>query len=225
MTSAARFSIIINGYSPEEVEEYIANQAARYTGVSQENRQLKDALEHYEQKLREIASSYAQLKEQSNADRLRLADIMVQANKTAADLIEKAETDVKVIIDDANKEAERIKAAAAEDAVELRNRLDSKFCGIHDIFDQITAATETSRQNLLNLFLQADQDARQASSLLHVWKQKNKAEVMLSTQQTKPPPSVPPEANASYPAPENREWLNAMSDLLKNVPPPTKVGC
>ena len=210
---AVRFPTITNGYSPEDVERYIEEQAAMYTGISNENRQLKDALQKYELKLREIAAAYTQLKEQGDADRLRLAEVMMQANKTAADLVEKAQADIKIKMDEANKEADRIKAEAAKDAAELREKLDAKFNGMHDIFSQITDANETARQNLLTLFLQVDQDARQASSLLHTWTRENKLAAARAAEMAS---AMPPE--------QGREWLDMMGELLKDVQPPTKVG-
>ena len=212
MTAAAWFPIKSNGYPPEDVDKFIDEQAAIHTGISNENRQLKDALQRHEQKLREIVAAYEQLKKQSDIDRIRLAELMMQANKTAGDVIEKARNDAKILMEDANRDAQRIKGAAAADAANLRKKMDEKFCGISDVFDKVIAATEVSRQNLLNMFSQADKDARQASLLLHTWKQTNAAEVIRATEQAK---AAPPE--------KGREWLETVSDLLKNVPTPTKT--
>ena len=181
----AMFQIVKSGYSPDEVNQYIAALANTY-------------------------------KAQSESDRLRLADVMMQASHTSSGIIEQAKQEAARIIADANAESERIKTTAVEEIAQLKRKLNAELATIRETFSNITAATETSRQDILSMFQKIDSSSRNASSLLHIWCQNASA------------PADTPIAAASTsgetPTSENEKWLDDMRDILKNVQSPEKAS-
>lgn len=204
----AMFERVRNGFSPEAVNQYIA-------ALAQENERLKTSLETYEKKLREVTALASYLKQQSESERLRLADVMVQANNAASGAIAQAKQEAEKVITDANAEAIRIKAATIEEAAELKKKLDAELDAVKETFDKINAATETSRQDLLILFQKVDASSRSASALLHIWQQ-NKV-VPDAKIVANPPSGMSPETN-------EQQWMKTMNELLQGVPPPEKAS-
>ena len=205
----AMFGKVKNGFSPDEVTKYIA-------ALAQENERLKTNLNTYETKLREVTALAAYLKQQSESERLRLADVMMQANQTASGIIEQKKQEASGIIANANVEADRIKAAAIEEAAQLKRKLDAELATVRETYEKIAAATEEARQEMLMMFQKVDSSTRSAASLLNIWQQNTS----LPAESAAKPPEY---AHAMAPG-TNAEWLNAMSDLLKNVPAPKKAG-
>jgi len=196
----AMFERAKNGYSPEAVNQYIA-------ALTQE----------YEAKIRETSALATHFKQQNESDRLRLAEVLMQANNTASGIIEKAKQEAAGIIAEAHMETGRIKIIAVEEAMQLRKKLDAELTSVRETFDKITDATEAARQDLLNMFQKVDSTSRHAASMVHIWKQNTPPAPAQSTSYTPEHPSeVFPETNA--------QWLETMGELLKNVPPPTKAG-
>jgi len=192
----AVFERVKGGFSPEAVNQHIAT-------LAQENERLKASLSAYETKLKEMTALASYLKRQNDSERLRLADVMVQANQKAAEITTAAE-----------REAGCIKAAAVEEAMLLKKKLDAELAMVREVFGDIADATETARRDLLNMFQKVDISSRNAAALLHVWKQKTPdTEVQAVSEHT---PKVTPD--------ERESWLETMSELLKSVPPPEKGG-
>ena len=205
----AMFQRIKSGYSPDEVNQYIA-------ALAQENEQQKATLNTYEAKLREVTALANAYKAQSESDRLRLADVMMQANHTGSGIIEQAKQEASRIIADANAESGNIKSAAIEEIAQLKRKLDTELATIRETFSNITAATETSRQDILNMFQKVDSSSRNASSLLHIWHQNAPAPADIPI--TAAPPS------GETPAGGSEKWLDDLQDILKNVQPPEKAS-
>jgi len=192
----AVFERVKGGFSPEAVNQYIA-------ALAQENERLKASLNTYETKLKEMTALASYLKQQNNSERLRLADVMVQANQKATEITVAAE-----------KESGFIKAAAVEEATLLKKKLDAELAMVREVFGEITDATEAVRRDLLNMFQKVDISSRNAAALLRAWKQST--------------PDTEVKAASEYvskaPAGEKELWLETMSELLKSIPPPEKAG-
>ena len=165
----AMFERVKNGYSPEAVDQFVAAQA-------QANEQLKASLSTYETKLKEVTALALHLKQQNESERLRLAEVLMQANHTASGIVEQARQEAAKIIAEANTEAGCLKTVAAQEAQQLKKEL---------------------------------------TVLLHKWQQSTPGST--NAQVFAASPFKTPEA-------QREPWLDVMSELLKNVPPPEKAS-
>ena len=190
-----KFPIIESNYSPEAVDRYIAQQAEK--------------IAKYEQKFRELFGAYSQLKEQYEKDRLRVGDVLMDANQKATEIVEKAKAESEILLADVKREADRIKTAAVVEAAELKKQLDVEFIAVRDTFDKISAATESSRQDYLEMLNKVDTNTRNASSILHIWQQNTSTAVA----------NFAAHASASG----DKDYLSLMNKILQDVTPPENM--
>jgi len=201
----AMFQKVKNGYSQDEVNQYIA-------ALAQENEQQKATLNTYETKLRKVIALANTYKSQSESDRLYLADVMMQANHTVSGMIEQAKQEATRIIADAKTESRHVKATTVEEIAQLKRKLDAELVTIREIFSDIIAATEISRQDVLGMFQKVDFSSRKAATLLHIWPPKTAAPA------DDPVTEVP--VSKETPIGGSEKWLDDMRDMLKNVRSP-----
>ena len=200
------FPLVKNGYAPDSVDQYISTMAQ---GIEQ----LKAAVNSYETKFRELAKVSITLKEQSEKDRARLGDVLIEANKTAEAIKAQGRLESENIRAEADADAERIRLAAVSEAVKLKEQLDAQMLAMCDTLEKINEAMEQNRQNSLRLYGDVDTSIRKASGLLHTWRQNSsQVDVQLYTlKQTAKAPAG------------NDEFYAAMSEMLKGVQGPRRA--
>lgn len=109
------FKRTFKGYSPEEVDEYLASIVSKYESIYQENRRLQEELQNLK---KELAGQDHQ--EQDVLDLISLTKQTVQelkgmASQEAANLVQTAKTNAERIVSEARLEAQRLVADAEMD--------------------------------------------------------------------------------------------------------------
>jgi cell division initiation protein len=115
----AEFHVVFRGYSEKEVDDFLARVVNEYEALFQENKALKDQVEHLRHQITVYQQNEVKVREMLEETQALAAELKAGAERHSRLLLESARERAERIIQEAQEEASRLKAQAESEA-ELR---------------------------------------------------------------------------------------------------------
>ena len=111
--------MVFRGYSEKEVDDFLARVVNEYEALFQENKALKDQVEHLRHQITVYQQNEVKVREMLEETQALAAELTAGAERHSRLLLESARERAERIIQEAQEEASRLKAQAESEA-ELR---------------------------------------------------------------------------------------------------------
>ncbi|MBE3576990.1 MAG: DivIVA domain-containing protein [Limnochordales bacterium] len=112
----AEFHVVFRGYSEKEVDDFLARVVNEYEALFNENKALKDEVEHLRHQISVYRQNETKVQEMLEETQALAAELKAGAERHSRLLLESARERAERIIQEAQEEASRIKAQAQSEA-------------------------------------------------------------------------------------------------------------
>ncbi len=152
------FKKALRGFKEEEVDEFLDIVKEDYEQLYRENTELKEKVQFLKNQL----DGYEDIKEQLNAALIKAEsvaeDTCKTANLKAKMVVEKAESDSKIMLDEANLQSRQIISQANNRVVEIRKEYDSLLKEFKIFRNKFKSLLNDELKSIDEIFLNVDNE-------------------------------------------------------------------